>query len=96
MNKENDEINLVNACVNGMIDEVRLYRDKLGTVNFVSPKSDTPLNAAAANGHLEVVKFLVEQGADFSLKDSYGLSAIETARKSDHDDVVQFLASLEQ
>ena len=93
---KNNEVNLIIACVNGAMDKVELYSSKLPTVNYVSIKGDTPLNAAAANGNIEVVKYLVAQGAIPDLKDSYGLSAIESAQKNGHLEVVEFLMAFEK
>ncbi|WP_253869109.1 ankyrin repeat domain-containing protein [Microbulbifer sp. THAF38] len=96
MKRINDEINLIIACTNGSLSEAELYSNRLGTVNFVSIKGDTPLNAAVANGNFEVVKFLIKQGAKPSLKDSYGLSAMETARKYKQYDIEKYISNIKE
>lgn len=50
-----------------------------------------PLMAAAANGHLEVVDFLVKQGVDASSTDSRGRSAFIYASKSRQDNIATIL-----
>lgn len=48
----------------------------------------TPLIKAAMKGHVEVVRFLLEQGATQSCKDSTGKTALAWARKQGHDAVI--------
>ena len=58
------------------------------------PDGATPLHYAAANGHLEVVKYLVEKGADVKRANENGLTAEEWARQKGHLDVVEYLRHL--
>ena len=44
-----------------------------------SVKGTTPLIAAAAGGHVEVVKLLLAKGADVHAKDAQGLCAVDDA-----------------
>ncbi|KAG6834270.1 hypothetical protein H0H93_010757, partial [Arthromyces matolae] len=52
------------------------------------------LQCAAEKGHLNVVQFLVEHGADADLGDTKGRTALELAIAGDHLDVVEYLRSL--
>eukprot|EP00730_Choanoeca_flexa_P001857 TRINITY_DN10815_c0_g1_i1.p1 TRINITY_DN10815_c0_g1~~TRINITY_DN10815_c0_g1_i1.p1 ORF type:complete len:579 (+),score=82.62 TRINITY_DN10815_c0_g1_i1:109-1845(+) len=49
------------------------------------------LSAAAANGHLEVVRLLLAQGAECNLADSIGWTALHAACRRGHLDVAQEL-----
>lgn len=52
-----------------------------------------PLHFAAANGHLDVVEFLVRDGANLEVRDEYGLTAIQYAVEEPvSTDVFQLLA----
>ena len=51
----------------------------------------TPLHGAAADGHLDVVRFLVEKGADLSILDSCGESVLHRAEFHKRQEVVDFL-----
>jgi len=48
------------------------------------------------NGHLDVVKLLVEHGADLSLKDNEGKTAAMIARENGHNDIADYLDPLTQ
>ena len=50
----------------------------------------TPLHLAAAAGHLDIVKYLIEQGADPSPKDRWGATPLNDAQ---HSSIVEYLAS---
>lgn len=41
--------------------------------------NDTPLHDAVVNGHLKLIKLLVEKGADIHVKNSKGKSPLELA-----------------
>ena len=49
-----------------------------------APGGVTPLMAAAAGGHEEVVEVLLERGADASKRDAQGRSAAAHARAAGH------------
>ena len=54
----------------------------------------SPLMHAAAEGHLEVVKVLLEHGADRSLRDVDGDNAASFAAQGGHLQVVEYLDSI--
>ncbi len=56
-------------------------------------KSMTPLLVAAAHGHLEVVKLLVERGCDVLARDSWARTATALAAELGNKEIVQFLQS---
>ncbi|HEY9843696.1 MAG TPA: ankyrin repeat domain-containing protein [Candidatus Obscuribacterales bacterium] len=49
----------------------------------------------ASGGNLEVVKFLLEKGADPKAKSKEGKTALDAAREANSAEVVKFLAQLE-
>jgi hypothetical protein len=75
-------------------------------VNYVGDDGMTPINIAAKNGHLAIVKLLVEAGAFVWIEDHHGTAAwymypdnqgmtpIDHARENGHDDIVEYLSTL--
>ena len=79
------------AALSGSLPSVQLLVERGLVVNAVNPQGGTPLRAAADAGQLEVVDYLLAHGADVSLRDAYGLLAIDYARQNHHDEVVERL-----
>ena len=61
------------------------------SVNAQDSYGNTALIAAAGNGHLDLVDFLIEQGADQNIKNNDGETALIVAATNNHDDVMDFL-----
>jgi ankyrin repeat protein len=60
-------------------------------VNAKNEKGSTPLHLASFKGHLEVVKFLLEKGADIEAINGGGFTSLQLAAYGGHRDVVEFL-----
>src|SRR5205085_11083786 len=73
----NDRQGIINnafvyACMHGQIDAARLLMDKGAEINTIPGGFDyagTGLHYAAFNGHQTMVEFLIQHGADRTLKD---------------------------
>ncbi|KAJ5651018.1 uncharacterized protein N7484_004741 [Penicillium longicatenatum] len=80
------------AARNGSLELVRLLYEYSPDIN-VSTQEDqwTPLNVAADLGHFEVVKFLIEKGADISIPNSARWTPVNSAAESGHLEVVKIL-----
>ena len=59
------------------------------------PSLSTPVLQAAKENHLEMVKFLVEHGADLSLKDEEGVRPYLVAKKNHHPEMAAYLKAHE-
>ena len=64
------------------------YSIKYADVNTYYGK---PLRSAASNGHLSILKYLIEHGADVK---KYSRQAIKEAIKTGHNEIVEYLKSL--
>lgn len=60
-------------------------------VNHRNTAGNTPLHWASLNGHLEIVKQLVNAGADMWMKNSAGHLALFEAERAEKNGVVQYL-----
>jgi ankyrin repeat protein len=58
--------------------------------------SGAPLRVAAAAGSLEIVKYLLSVGADSSLRNSQGKSALDWAEENGHGDIAVLLWNYER
>lgn len=68
------------AAYYGWLDGVKLFCENGADVNFAVRFGETPVYYASRNGHLDVVKFLVEEcHADFNITSDSGHTAVSIA-----------------
>ena len=83
---------LMFACERGHAAIARLLVEKGADVNAGDERGSTALIAASIMGHLDTVKFLVEDaGADVNVTDADGDSALAQSGGNGHEDVASFL-----
>src|SRR5688572_12937643 len=58
-----------------------------------SQNNDTALIQASSGGHLEMVKALIKAGADIYAKDDFDQTALDKARFSDNQELIDYLES---
>lgn len=99
LSKQDYSVALPNIAALGDVNAVRHMLDHGADVNAVDPLGRTPLMYAAASDllPLDVVKLLVERGADINAKDSHklsgdsGLTALDIGRLHGETPVVEYL-----
>ncbi|CAH0047285.1 unnamed protein product [Clonostachys solani] len=81
------------ASWNGKVEVVKTLLQKGGQqqLDAVNDYGWTPINVAADGGHLEVVRLLVEKGADLTIAQTAGWTPIHSAVTGGYDDVVELL-----
>lgn len=79
------------AAAVGAEDIVQLLLDHSAYIDAASANGTTPLMMAARGGHIYTVKLLHDSGADATLKNALGMTAIDFAERNDHGDIVEGL-----
>lgn len=77
---QNRESMLALAASYGQANSVKLLLHKKANINAQDDEGFTPLMNACQNRHVEVVKILLEAGADISLKSKYGDTALSLVK----------------
>jgi ankyrin repeat protein len=72
-------------------DIVSMLLDKSAYIDAESPNKTTPIMMAARGGHILTVKLLLDEGADATLKNELGMTAIDFAKKNNHQDIADGL-----
>lgn len=80
------------AAASGNNEIVRMLLDRAAYIDAESPNKTTPIMMAARAGHILTVKLLLDEGADATLKNEQGMSAIDFAEKHNHKDIAEGLA----
>jgi len=75
----------------GNNDIVQLLLDRSAYIDAESPNQTTPIMMAARGGHILTVKLLLDEGADVTLKNGAGMSAIDFAKAGGFNDIVEGL-----
>ena len=75
----------------GNNDIVQLLLDRSAYIDAESPNQTTPIMMAARGGHILTVKLLLDEGADVTLKNGAGMTAIDFAKAGGFNDIVEGL-----
>ena len=81
------------AATNGHLNVINLLLDQHAYIDAASPNGTTPLMMAAEYSAATTVQLLLEAGADPSIKNGKGLSALDFARRADRQDSVAMIAT---
>ncbi|MFC0352024.1 ankyrin repeat domain-containing protein [Undibacterium danionis] len=84
------------AAVVGRLDIVEMLIARFAYIDAETPNKTTPLMLAARRGEINVVKFLIAEGADISLKNMLGWTAYDFAVESERRDIAALLQDLMQ
>jgi uncharacterized protein len=81
------------AATAGHVQLISMLLAKYAYIDAESPNKTTPLMMAAHYGTAGAVKLLLEEGADPSLKNDLGLTAIDFAQRANKTDSVEIIAA---
>lgn len=86
------EIEILEMAQAGNLVRVRYLTETLPTlVNWKNSTGDTPLHKAALSGNLDVVKYLVEHGAELEVKNNEGKTPFDMAQNVNQKEIASFL-----
>ena len=77
------------ACSRGFSDVLQVFIDSKIDLNRPTPDGDTPLHIASMRGHVACVHLLLSGGADASVSNKAGRTAVQEALYQHQDDLVQ-------
>lgn len=80
------------AAAAGDTDIVKMLLNKSAALDASSPNKTTPVMMAARGGHIYAVKMLLDAGADATLKNDVGMTAMDFARQNGNTDIMEGLA----
>lgn len=81
------------AATNGHLQIVEFLMAHGARVNAFSPSETTPLMMAIGSGNEQLIKYLLDNGADLSLRNHEGYTAIDIAQLFGKDDIRDGLKS---
>jgi|GEM_PF-5820524 len=81
------------AIVSGNLKEVEIIHHSLRNPNAKGKRGKTALMAAAEKGHMDIIIFLVDKGADIRAKDDMGCNATVYAIRNGHLETVNYFLS---
>lgn len=81
------------AATKGHLDVMELLFANNAYIDAESPNGTTPLMMAAQYGSTEAVKRLLDEGADPTLKNQLGLSAVDFAYRANRTDAAELIAT---
>ncbi len=81
------------AATSGQLQIMELLLEESAYIDAESPNGTTPLMMAAQYGTTSAVKLLLEAGADPTLRNQLGLSAIDFAYRASRVDSAELIAS---
>ncbi|XP_067129565.1 uncharacterized protein [Centruroides vittatus] len=96
LDEETRNLSIHDAARNGDLDIVKLLsKANRKFIETVDERGWTPTHLAAANNHVEIVKFLAREGAHVSALDPSGYTALHTAAMQGHKDCIEVLLEAE-
>ncbi|HTH77701.1 MAG TPA: ankyrin repeat domain-containing protein [Ramlibacter sp.] len=81
------------AATSGNVTIIRMLLDENAYIDADSPNGSTPLMMAAMYGTPESVKLLLDSGADPTLKNQLGLTALDFAKRADRKDAAELVTA---
>jgi len=89
-----DDTPLHTVCSWGEINPVKILVEAGANINALGDKASTPIFSAVNSESIEVVKYLVQKGADLKIKNEWDRSIINYAKNTSTPiQIIKFLES---
>ena len=75
------------------VEQVQLLLEHDAYIDAESPNGSTPLMMAAMYGNTSTLKLLLDEGADPTLKNQLGLTAVDFAQRADRKEMVELIGA---
>ena len=89
------EERFLKAAENGNLKKIKSMLNKevniKTLINAVDKENNTALILASKFGYSEIVKILIENGADINIKNNDGKTALDYAEENDYKNIIQLL-----
>ncbi|MFC5399283.1 ankyrin repeat domain-containing protein [Undibacterium jejuense] len=79
------------AAASGSVETLNFLLEHAAYIDSESPNKTTPLMMALNFGKYDTAKILIDSGADISLKNDAGMTALDFANKSERNDLILLL-----
>lgn len=79
------------AAFTGNVETLILLRPTIEDIDDVSSQGESALIYAASAGNLATVRFLLEHGANWTIRATNGRTALDEASHEKHADVIQYM-----
>ena len=87
------------ACIAAEKNDIKLLKDIIqygGDVTKSTSNGTTAIHTAVCEGNVEIVKFLMEQGADIDKQDNYGWTPRAYADHQCHEEIINMFQKIEK
>jgi len=91
-----DLLTIHHACEQGDLERVKLLLSRGATITDTDEKDFVPLQTAVRYGRSDIVRELVLQGADLTMRDKEGRSLADLAAEYGQTAMLEFLGALEK
>jgi len=79
------------AAANGSVETIAVLLEHHAYIDTESPNKTTPLMMATRFGKLDAASLLIAEGADLTLKNDAGMTALDFAKENQHGDLTELL-----
>jgi ankyrin repeat protein len=83
------------AATSGQLTIMKVLLDNYAFIDAQSPNGTTPLMMAAMYGSSEAVKLLLAEGADTTMKNQLGMTAVDFANKANRAETASMISQAE-